>query len=58
MGVGGDVEGFVGVEELEDVGWRGDVDDGGGDDLVHGFVVGGVRGVVQEAGAAAGDVCF
>ena len=58
VAVGGDVEGFVGVEQFEDVGGRRDVDDGGGDDLVHCFVVGGVGGVVQDAGAGAVDVYF
>lgn len=53
--VGGDVERLVVVEELEDVaGWR-RVDDGGGDELVHGFVVGRVGGVVHEARAARVD---
>lgn len=55
MAVLGDVEGFVVVEEFEDVGGRGSVDDGGGDELVHGFVGGGVGGVIEEAGAAGGD---
>ena len=50
--VGGDVERFVVVEELEDVAGWGGVNDGRGDQLVHGFVVGGVRGVVHEARAA------
>lgn len=55
MSVGGDVEGFVVVEEFEDVrGGRG-VDDGRRDELVHCFVVGRVGGVVDEAGPAAGD---
>lgn len=53
--VGGDVEGFVVVKELEDVGgWRG-VHDRGGDELVHGLVVRRVRGVVHETGAAGVD---
>ncbi len=46
------------MQEFEDVRGGGDVDDGRGDDLVHCFVVGWVRGVVKEAGAAGGDVCF
>ena len=50
--VGGDVERFVVVEELEDVAGRWGVDDGGGDELVHCFVVGGVGRVVHEACAA------
>ena len=53
MAVGRDVEGFgAGVQHAQDVGglWR--VDDGGRDELVHGLVVGGVGGVVHEAGAA------
>lgn len=50
-----DVEGFVVVEEFEDVGGWGRVDDGRCDELVHGFVGGGVGGVVEEAGAAGGD---
>lgn len=37
--VDGYVEGFVVVQEFEDVGWWWGVDDGGGDDLVHCFVV-------------------
>lgn len=55
MAVSGDVEWFVIVEELEDVGGERGVDDGGGDDLVHCFVVGGFGGVVDEASAAAVD---
>ena len=43
------------MEEFEEVGGGWGVDDGGGDELVHCFVVGGVGGVVQEAGAAAVD---
>ena len=54
MAVQGDVEGFVVVEELEDVGGGRGADDGGGDELVHCFVVGGVGGVVEDAGAADG----
>lgn len=55
VAVGGDVEGFVVVQQLEDVGRGRGVDDRGRDELVHGLVVGGVRGVVHEAGAADGD---
>ena len=47
--VGRDVERFVVVEELEDVAGRWGVDDGGGDELVHCFVVGGVGRVVHKA---------
>lgn len=55
VAVGRDVEGLVVVQQLEDIrGGRG-VDDGGGDELVHGFVVRGLGGVVHEAGAAAVD---
>lgn len=43
-----------GGEEFQDVGGGRGVDDGAGDELVHGFVVGGFGGVVDEAGA--GDV--
>ena len=50
-----DVEGLVVVQELEHVGGGWGVDDGGGDELVHGFVVGGLGGVVHEAGATAVD---
>lgn len=54
--VGGDVQRFGVVQHLEDVvGWGGG-DDGGGDYLVHCFVVAGVAGVVEETGAAAVDV--
>lgn len=49
------VEGFVVVQEFEDVGGWGRVDDGRGDELVHGFVGAGVGGVVQQADAAGGD---
>jgi hypothetical protein len=49
------VEGFVIVQEFEDVGGWGRVDDGRGNELVHGFVGVGVGGVVQVAGAAGGD---
>lgn len=55
VAVGGHVERLVVVQEFEHVGWRGDVDDGGGDDLVHGLVVGGFGWVVDEPGAAAVD---
>lgn len=52
MPIGGDVEGFIIMEEFQNVsgGWR--VDDGGGDELVHCFMVVGFAGVVNEAGAA------
>lgn len=47
-----DVEGFVGVQETEDVGvWRG-VDDGRRDDLIHCLVIVGFGGVVHETCAA------
>ena len=51
----GNVELFVVVEHFQHIiaGWS--VDDGRGDELVHGFVVVGTRWVVQETGAAAGD---
>lgn len=59
MAVHGDIQRFVGVvgglEHFEDVGGGRGVDDGGGDELVHCFVVGGFGGVVDEAGAAAVD---
>lgn len=56
LAVGRDVESLVAaVQQLHDVGWRGGVDDGGGDDLVHGFVVGWMGRIVDEAGAAAVD---
>ena len=55
LAVGGDVQGFVVVEEFEDVAWGRGVDDTGGNELVHCFVVGGVGGVVDEAGAAGVD---
>lgn len=54
MAISGDVQRPVVVQELEHVVWRGGGDDGAGDELVHGLVVGGVGGVVQEAGAAEG----
>jgi len=44
-----DIEWFVVVEQFEDVGGSGRVDDGGRDELVHCFVVGGFGGVVHEA---------
>lgn len=48
MAVGGDVEGFrVAVEQFDDVGGGWGVYDGGGDELVHCFVVGGLGGVVD-----------
>ena len=50
--VRGDVERFVVVEKLQDVGGGRGVDDRRRNKLVHGFVVGGVRRVVDEAGAA------
>ena len=55
MAVCGDVEGLVVVQEFEDVGGRAGIDDGGGDKLVHGLVVGGLRGVMDKAGAATVD---
>ena len=59
--VGGDVERFVVVEELEDVVRRRGVDDGAGDELVHRLEVGGVGRVVHETRAAcvhgAGEEC-
>lgn len=54
MAVEGDVKGFVVVEDAEDVGGGRGVDDGRGDQLVHGLVGGGVGGVVEQAGAAGG----
>lgn len=41
MAIGGDIKKFVIVEEFEDVGGWAGVYDGPGDELVHGFVVGG-----------------
>ncbi|KAL8742350.1 MAG: hypothetical protein Q9190_005145 [Brigantiaea leucoxantha] len=55
VAVGGDVQRFVVVQELEHVGWWRGVDDGGGDELVHCLVVGRFGRVVHEAGAAAVD---
>ena len=52
LAVRGDVERFVVVEKFEDVGRGRGVDYAGRDELIHGFVVGGVGGVVDEAGAA------
>ena len=50
-----DVEGFLGGgQELEHDGGGGGVDDRGGNQLVHRFVVGGLGGVVDET--CAGDV--
>ena len=40
------------VEEFEEITWRWGVDDRRRDDLVHGLVIGWVRGVVDEASAA------
>lgn len=57
MPVLGDVERFVVVEEFEDVGGGRGRHNGGGDDLVHCFVVGVAVGVVEEAGAADVEVC-
>jgi len=45
------------VEHFENQRGRRNIDDGGADDLVHCFVVGGAAGVVEEAGATAVDVC-
>ncbi len=47
-----DVERLVVVEKFKNVGGGWCVDDGGRNELIHGFVVGGVGGVVNEAGAA------
>lgn len=49
--IGRDVEWFVVVEELEDVAvWWG-CDDGGGDELIHCFMVRRMGGIVEETGA-------
>lgn len=56
LAVGGHVERFVVVQHFEDVGRGRRGYDGGGDYLVHGFVVAGVTGVVDESGAAAINV--
>ena len=53
MAVGRYVERFVVVQEFENVGGRGCVDDGSGDELVHGFVVGRLGWVMHEACATA-----
>jgi hypothetical protein len=50
-----DVQGLVVVEEFEDVAGRWGVNDRRADELVHGLVVGGMRGIVHEAGAAGVD---
>ena len=55
MAVGRHVQRLVVVQQLEQVGGCGAVDDGRRDQLVHGFVVRRLAGVVHEAGAAAGD---
>ena len=55
LSVGGDVKWFVVVEEFEDVGWWRGVDYRGRDELVHCFVVRGVRRVVNETRAAGVD---
>ena len=52
MPVLGNEELFVVVQEFDDVVGCGGVDDGGADELVHGFVVAGFAGVVDEACAA------
>ena len=45
------------MEHFEDQRGRRNIDDGGGDDLVHGFMVSRAAGVMEEAGAAAVNVC-
>ena len=52
MAVQRDVQRFIVVQEFDDVGGCRSVDDAGGDELVHCFVVGGVGGVVDETRAA------
>ena len=50
------VEGLLGgVQELEDVRWGWGVYYAGGDELVHRLMVGGFRGVMDEAGSTDGD---
>lgn len=53
MTIGGDIEQFMVVEELEDIGGRRRVDNGSGDDLVHRFVVGRFGRIMDQASAAA-----
>lgn len=55
MPVGGNVEGFLRVEEAQEVAGQRGVYDRGCDQLVHCFVVRGVSRVVHEAGAAGVD---
>lgn len=53
MAVSRDVERFVIVEKLKDIGGGRCIHDRGGDDLVHCFVVGWFGRIMNEAGAAA-----
>lgn len=55
VAVGGHVDGLLRVEQAQDVAGQRGVDNGRRDQLVHGLVVGGVRRVVHEAGAAGVD---
>ena len=55
MPVGRHIEGFVIVKHFYDVRGGRCVYDAGGDELVHGFVVRGFAGVMNETGTAAVD---
>lgn len=55
MTVGWDVEGFVVIEEFEDVAVWWSSDDRGRDKLVHRFVISRVGGIMNETGAAGVD---
>lgn len=56
MAVERDVEGLLLLlEKFEDVGGGWCVDNTGADELIHCFVIGGVGGIVDEAGAARVD---
>lgn len=52
MAVLGNVECFVVVKKFDHVAWRRRINDRGGDELVHGFVVGRAGWVVDKTGAA------
>lgn len=53
MTVGGDIERFLVVEKLEDIGGRRRIHNGSGDDLVHCFVVRRFGRIMDQASAAA-----
>lgn len=55
MAVCRNVKRFLRVEKAHDVAWERGVDNGSSDELVHGFVVRGMSGIMDEAGTTGID---